>query len=1095
MKQAVRLNLTFALAGLALSIFNSQLSTGFAQGTAFTYQGQLQNNGSPASGTYNLQFTLYTNATGGTASAGPVTNSAVAVANGLFTVTIDFGAGPWNGQSNWLQIAVETNAAGATFTNLSPRQPLTPVPYAITAGNVSGTIGSASLAGAYGSAVSLNNANNALTGSFTGNGANVTNVNAATLGGLTAPNFWQTGGNAGTTPGVNFIGTTDNQPLEFKVNNQQALRLEAATNFIDQSINVIAGYSGNFVAAGTVGATIGGGGGSNGGSVFSNTVTGDFATVGGGDDNAATADQATVAGGFGNAAAEGSMVGGGDFNNASGNSATVAGGVDNTASGFAAFIGGGGDNGLPSGNTASGTCSVVAGGLGNQAANNYATVPGGANNVAGGEYSFAAGQQAQALNQGSFVWADSQNDVFASINDDSFNVRAQGGAYFVTGGTGMTIDNQRVLTTSSSISPIQLPGGLGGSGNTVSGSDATVAGGYENAATNLYATVGGGPNNTAGGYAAAVPGGDNNVATGTAAIASGDHTTASGEYSFAAGHDAQATNDGAFVWADSQNTVFASTTNDSFNVRAQGGVRFVTSGAGMSIDGQPVLTSGAGLTIQSNAISPNVILGYSGNSVAGGVYGATIGGGGANFASNSVSGDFGTVNGGEANQVTGNYGTVSGGQDNIAGVNATVGGGSGDLASGSGAFVGGGGYDGSTFSGNTASGNASVVAGGLGNQATASYATVGGGFENQAANIDATVDGGYENIVTGFGAMVAGGANNLATNETATVCGGQGNVAGGYCSFAAGLEAKALNDGSFVWADDSSSSAFASTATNQFLIRAGGGVGINTTSPGSALQVNGTVTIAGQTGSFPKALEIQASSGGTSRRAELDLGNWGLLQDINGNGTEDFGIYDYNANTQRLYIATTGHVGIGTTSPTNTLDVNGNLDARGNVYANGVLLTSDRNAKKNFAPVNPEAVLAKVASLPITEWNYKTDGADQKHLGPMAQDFHAAFGLDGSDDKHISVIDEGGVALAAIQGLNEQVEGRSQNDENRIRKSEAREQKSEAKIRTLETENAKLQTQVTALQAELAGLQKAVASLTDKSGGRLALNTQREEGR
>ena len=96
----------------------------------------------------------------------------------------------------------------------------------------------------------------------------------------------------------------------------------------------------------------------------------------------------------------------------------------------------------------------------------------------------------------------------------------------------------------------------------------------------------------------------------------------------------------------------------------------------------------------------------------------------------------------------------------------------------------------------------------------------------------------------------------------------------------------------------------------------------------------------------------------------------------------------------------------------------------GTVYANGVALTSDRNAKENFTPLDPQTVLAKVAALPLMEWNYKADPATRKHVGPMAQDFQAAFGLNGSDDKHISVVDEGGVALAAIQGLNEVVKAK-----------------------------------------------------------------------
>jgi hypothetical protein len=93
---------------------------------------------------------------------------------------------------------------------------------------------------------------------------------------------------------------------------------------------------------------------------------------------------------------------------------------------------------------------------------------------------------------------------------------------------------------------------------------------------------------------------------------------------------------------------------------------------------------------------------------------------------------------------------------------------------------------------------------------------------------------------------------------------------------------------------------------------------------------------------------------------------------------------------------------------------------------NSVLLTSDQNAKENFTPLDGQTVLAKVAALPVTVWNYKSDQKGVRHMGPMAQDFSAAFGLDGSDNKHISVVDEGGVALAAIQGLNQKLEARSQ---------------------------------------------------------------------
>jgi hypothetical protein len=82
---------------------------------------------------------------------------------------------------------------------------------------------------------------------------------------------------------------------------------------------------------------------------------------------------------------------------------------------------------------------------------------------------------------------------------------------------------------------------------------------------------------------------------------------------------------------------------------------------------------------------------------------------------------------------------------------------------------------------------------------------------------------------------------------------------------------------------------------------------------------------------------------------------------------------------------------------------------------------SDRNAKTNFAAVNDREVLEKLAHIPVETWNYKAQPTHIRHIGPMAQDFAAAFGV-GEDDKHITTVDEEGVALAAIQGLNQKVE-------------------------------------------------------------------------
>ena len=82
----------------------------------------------------------------------------------------------------------------------------------------------------------------------------------------------------------------------------------------------------------------------------------------------------------------------------------------------------------------------------------------------------------------------------------------------------------------------------------------------------------------------------------------------------------------------------------------------------------------------------------------------------------------------------------------------------------------------------------------------------------------------------------------------------------------------------------------------------------------------------------------------------------------------------------------------------------------------GASLSSDRNKKANFATVSPREVLGRVVALPIETWNYLSQGPSVRHIGPMAQDFHQAFGV-GEDDTHINMVDANGVALAAIQGL------------------------------------------------------------------------------
>jgi hypothetical protein len=268
-----------------------------------------------------------------------------------------------------------------------------------------------------------------------------------------------------------------------------------------------------------------------------------------------------------------------------------------------------------------------------------------------------------------------------------------------------------------------------------------------------------------------------------------------------------------------------------------------------------------GLRTEDDADSPNVIGGFAGNTVTSGVVGATIGGGGNSANTNRVTDDYGTVGGGFNNQAgdaAGStsflpYATVGGGAGNIAsGYASTVGGGTTNTASGHRSTVGGGmdnragghrstvggGMDnraGAFFStvgggdGNRAIGSFSTVGGGEGNTADGIWSTVGGGVSNTASADSSTVGGGGNNTASGFRSTVGGGASNTASGDWSNVPGGAANQAGADMSFAAGRQAKANHSGAFVWGD-STLEDVASSADNQFIVRASGGLWFGTTS-------------------------------------------------------------------------------------------------------------------------------------------------------------------------------------------------------------------------------------------------------------------------
>jgi hypothetical protein len=507
-----------------------ELGTEAAVGTVFTYQGLLRDGSGPVNATCDLQFELWDAASGGAQVGGTVLLEDMLLADGLFTARLDFGAAAFRGQARYLEVAASC-PVGSAFVPL-PRQELTASPYA-----------------------------------------------------LYALSAWSLSGNTGTTPGTNYLGTSDNQALEIKVNGTRALRVEPGS-----SPNLLGGFSGNLLTAGVTGATISGGGSSGN----ANRVTDSYGTVSGGTNNRAGDDTgtvsdaayATVGGGLGNSAQrESATIGGGSYNNVLGAYGTVAGGDHNHAYGQNSTVGGGGWNEVTGGgsyafigggyeNSATGPYAAIAGGSYNSASASHVTVGGGWSNTASVQYAtVGGGYDNTASNEYTTVGGGSTNtasQLDATVAGGSHNT-ASGARAIVGGGYGNTASGENATvgggqwnTASAAFAAIggggpsdlnnpettnnrvtDKYGTVGGGGNNRAGADdgdpnsqayATVGGGSSNGAWAEYATVGGGLDNGASGVYATVAGGHDNLANGmNATVGGGETNYANGDLSVVSG--------------------------------------------------------------------------------------------------------------------------------------------------------------------------------------------------------------------------------------------------------------------------------------------------------------------------------------------------------------------------------------------------------------------------------------------------------------------------------------------------------------------------------------------------------------------------------
>lgn len=556
----IRLLTSVAITGLILVLvtglaFSQTVQTNDAMGYGFTYQGTLSSGGEPYTGTCDLRFTLFDAHSGDNQICSPEAMADVGVTNGLFTVLLDFGGNCFDGSMRWMQIAVRCPSGSGTYTTLSPRQQLTPAPYALA------------LPGLYTQQhpVSPN-----LIG---GHNENIVgaDIHGATIGG---------GGNANEPNIVSASYTTVSGGV---------------WNKAEKWISTIGGGSGNMTSgeAATVSGgylNTGEGGGSTVGGGNHNYAGGGSSTIGGGTFNSTSGDNATIGGGLFNAASGNfTSVGGGDSNTASGNNSTVGGGLGNSASGEAATLGGGsfntgdGDNSTVGGgmnNYAYGASAVVGGGTFNSTSGDFSTIGGGLLNDTNGDFSTVSGGDSNRANgYNATVGGGYQNQAsgaYATISGGHENL-ASGEGSTIAGGNkntasqlDSTVGGGRNNTAEWMNSTVS-----GGVFNNASGDGSTVGGGWNNEASGNNAVIGGGHGNESSSYESTIGGGSFNQASGSySTVPGGSHNIAQGWYSFAAGRNAKAYEHGCFVWGDSTNEDVICKAENQWVARSSGGVIF-----------------------------------------------------------------------------------------------------------------------------------------------------------------------------------------------------------------------------------------------------------------------------------------------------------------------------------------------------------------------------------------------------------------------------------------------------------------------------------------------------------------------------------------
>jgi hypothetical protein len=568
MKNKLTLALTErVVALLLLSILNLQSSPAFGQGTAFTYQGRLNNNGAPASGSYDFQFKLYNNPTSKIPIGGSLQTNAIPVNNGLFMMTLDFGPSVFTGTNYWLEVDVRTNGAGV-FTPLSPVQAITPAPYAVfanTASNVLGTIPLAQLP----SGILTNNASSVTFASsvttpaiYAANNSSFllqgSSGSGAGAGGDVSLNSGL-GGTTGSGGNINLISAASGSLASGSGGN---VNISAGTGGNGGTVNLMGGASGGGTFSGGNVAINGGNVAINGGNGGTSGNGGVISLIGG---NGSVGGNVNLSGGTspgGGAGGNISILSGGNssLNSISNSYSTiVVQGIGlNPGDGGSITVEGGHNTAYGSSSSSGGNMRISGGnGTGGYSGGNIVLLPG----TPGGYVGIGKNNPLTTLDVAGSIMA---NKYFGSaLGLADLNATNLIGI-IPNAVLGMTIERNSNGAPNfinggdfNYVSGGVVGGTIGGGGatnyygaaytNSVTGDFGTVAGGAGNTASGKYSSVAGGGSNTASGNYSSVIGGGGSLASGQNSLAFGMGSTASGTNSTALGSGSTASGQCATV--------------------------------------------------------------------------------------------------------------------------------------------------------------------------------------------------------------------------------------------------------------------------------------------------------------------------------------------------------------------------------------------------------------------------------------------------------------------------------------------------------------------------------------------------------------------